>query len=223
MAGVFAAQQYVDRDGERTPVGTELVTKSYFPGVRPLIQLGRPFDETDHDPNGAPVAIISDAFWKEHFGGRDDVLGQVVRIYGPEITLRTRDSEVRAAERMQDYRIVGVLAPELTGTFDTGVGAGIWMPYEQAAEFLLGAGGFAYRQLAMLRGIGRRTSNVSDAAVRTELRGRYGEAEDLGVAALAGMQLDAMGGIVVDFERQRELLRQVRLFLAGSVLLALVA
>ncbi|HEX6995498.1 MAG TPA: ABC transporter permease [Gammaproteobacteria bacterium] len=218
LAGVFPTQQYVDRDGERTPVGTELVTKRYFQEVRPRIQLGRPFDEADHDPNGAPVAIISDAYWREHFGRREDVLGQIIRVYGPNMTLRSESGEARAGERMQDYRIVGVLAPEITGTFY--VGTGIWMPYEQAAEFLLGAAG-NYRRLAMLRGIGRRASGASDAAIRTELRGRYGEAQDLGL--LAGMRFDAMGGIVTDFERQRELLRQVRLFLAGSVLLALVA
>ena len=220
MAGVFATQQYVDRDGERTPVGTELVTKRYFPGIRPRIQLGRPFDEADHDPNAAPVVIISDTFWEERFGGRDDVLGQIIRIYGPNITLRSPESEVSAGERMQDYRIVGVLAPEITGTFFTS-GGGIWMPYEQAAEFLLGAAGLNFGRLAFLQGIGRRVQGVSDAAIRTELRGRFRESDDIGL--FAGMQLDAMGGIVADFDRQTNLLRQVRLFLGGSVLLALVA
>jgi putative ABC transport system permease protein len=219
MAGVFRAQQFVDRDGERIPVLTELVTKRYFPEARPRLQLGRPFEEADHDPNGAPVAIISDAFWREHFGGRDDVLGQVIRIHGPNIMIRTADGEARAGEKMQDYRVVGVLAREIDGTFFTGVG--VWLPYEQAAEFLLGSAGFSYRRMSVLAGLGRPAPGVSDAAIRTELRGRYGDKDDLGI--VAGMQLDVARGIVADFERHRELVRQVQLFLAGSVLLALVA
>lgn len=220
MAGVFTTQQFVDRDGERTPVMTELVTERYFPDIRPRVQLGRPFDDADHDPNAAPVVIISDAFWKQHFGGRDDVLGQVIRVYGPNITLRTQNGEARPGEKLQDYRIVGVVAPEVTGTFYTGLG--MWMPFEQAAEFFLGSV-VNFRQFTVLAGIGRRSSGASDAAIRTELRGRYSDARDLGVSVVAGMQLDVTGGIVADFNRHRDLLRQVRLFLGGSVLLALVA
>ncbi len=219
MAGVFPIQQHVDRDGERTEIPTELVTERYFPEVRPRVQLGRPFDEADHDPNGAPVAIVSDAFWREHFGGRDDVLGQVVRIYGPDIMIRTGDGDARAAEKMQDYRVVGVLAPEITGTLYAGVG--VWLPYEQAAEFLLGSAGPGYLRMSMLAALGRPAAGVSDAAIRTELRGRYAGSDDLGI--VVGMQLDVMRGVVADFDRQRDLVRQVQLFLAGSVLLALVA
>src|SRR5690606_26544783 len=111
--------------------------------------------------------------------------------------------------------------PEITGTFYTDVH--IWMPYEQAVQRVLGAFAPNSSRSTFLLGIGRRAPGASDAAIRTEVRGRYGESVDLGVGMVRGMQLDAMGGIVSNFDRQRDLLRQVRLCLSGSVLLALVA
>ena len=69
----------------RTAAGTEIVpvtemTPNTFPalGVRPL--LGRVFTDEDARPGATPVAVLAHGAWLEAFGGRDDVLGQVVTV-----------------------------------------------------------------------------------------------------------------------------------------------
>jgi predicted permease len=69
----------------RSASGTDIVavtemTPNTFPflGVRPL--KGRVFTEDDARPDAAPVVVLAHGAWVDIFGGRDDVLGQVVTI-----------------------------------------------------------------------------------------------------------------------------------------------
>ena len=58
-----------------------MVSGNYFDllGVKPA--LGRGFlAEEDAPPNGVPVAVVSDAFWRTHLGARPDILGSSVDI-----------------------------------------------------------------------------------------------------------------------------------------------
>jgi putative ABC transport system permease protein len=43
---------------------------------------GRDFTPDEDRPNGPKVAILSDGFWRRHFGGRPDVVGQTLRLDG---------------------------------------------------------------------------------------------------------------------------------------------
>ena len=58
------------------------VSPSYFRllGVRPA--LGRDFANTDELGGGAPVTILSDAFWRSHFGGDSSVIGRSIVMDG---------------------------------------------------------------------------------------------------------------------------------------------
>ncbi|HLH01521.1 MAG TPA: ABC transporter permease [Bryobacteraceae bacterium] len=47
-------------------------------GVEP--RLGRSFRDSEDRSGAAPVVVISDRFWRGYFGGRTDVLGQVLRV-----------------------------------------------------------------------------------------------------------------------------------------------
>lgn len=67
-------------------------------GVNPAI--GRTFRVGEEDPGAPQVAMLSDAFWKEHFAGRGDVLGQTLRI--------TYSATVKTE---RTYSIVGVMPP----------------------------------------------------------------------------------------------------------------
>ncbi len=69
----------------RTAAGADILpvtemTPNTFPalGVQPL--RGRVFTDEDAKPGAAPVAVLAHAAWLETFGGRDDVLGQVVTV-----------------------------------------------------------------------------------------------------------------------------------------------
>ena len=68
------------------------------------------------------------------------MIGRTLRISGtgdPGLLGRAADALAdRAGPRSQDYRIVGVMSPRMTGTFtDT---TDVWLPYEQAVPFLYG-------------------------------------------------------------------------------------
>jgi predicted permease len=77
--------------GEAEQVNGEFVTSDFFDvlGVRPVI--GRTFAPGEDRVGGAPIVLISAAFWQRKFGGKPDVLGRT-------ITLDARD-----------YTIIGVI------------------------------------------------------------------------------------------------------------------
>jgi putative ABC transport system permease protein len=97
----------------------ELVTAGYFDllGVRPAA--GRLFHpDEDRTPGEAPVIVVSDRFWRMHFGRDREALGQTVTI------------------RDRPYEIVGILPPAFRGQSGT---AEIWLT-AHAAEHAADAG-----------------------------------------------------------------------------------
>ena len=69
----------------RSASGSDIVavtemTPNTFPylGVQPL--KGRVFTEDDARPGAAPVVVLAHGAWVDKFGGRDDVLGQIVTV-----------------------------------------------------------------------------------------------------------------------------------------------
>jgi putative ABC transport system permease protein len=216
IAGVQGAMQHLDRGGVRKPIQTELVTEHYFPGLRPLVRLGRGFDADDHRRDASPVVILSHAFWQRELGGREEVVGETLRIHGPEWRWRER----RLEEQWQDYRIVGVVSAELSGTASHDVQ--LWLPFEQWSEAYWGTdAGLAERTMSLLA-LARRASGASAEAIRAELQSRYADVEALDLGPANG-RFQVVRGLIRSIEQHRESLRQVRLFLAGSLLLALVA
>ena len=81
-----------DGQAERVPAG--LMTANAWPmlGIPPL--LGRTFDAADDRPGGSHVAVVSHRFWRNHLGGRADVVGAVLRV------------------DQTPFTIVGVMPPE---------------------------------------------------------------------------------------------------------------
>jgi len=54
-------------------------------GIEPVI--GRMFTAEEDRPKGANVALISMSLWHERFGGRNDVLGQTIRLNSRQFTI----------------------------------------------------------------------------------------------------------------------------------------
>ena len=79
-----------------------------------------PADDSAAPPNG-PVAVISHRFWRQHFGGADDVVGRQLTVHPQRLS----------------FTIVGVMPPGFSGV-DVGRMADVMLPF--AAEPILAGG-----------------------------------------------------------------------------------
>src|SRR6185436_8567098 len=87
----------------------QLVGGPYFELLGTKAALGRLFSRDDvAEPTGQPVAVISDGFWKRHFGGASDVLGKKLPI------------------GQNTFTIVGVTPRYFTGTGVSTID--VWIP-----------------------------------------------------------------------------------------------
>ena len=115
VEGIFASSGSVPQDwivdGRKPsrPVNGRMATGNYFSALGTGAQLGRVFTEADDRSVAAPVAVISDAFWRREFGARTDVLGKVLIVKNIPVT------------------IVGVTNPEFFGE-TVGSYPDVWIP-----------------------------------------------------------------------------------------------
>jgi len=76
----FTARGVTLAEGTRPELVASLqVTPGFFELLEVPVVLGRSFVPGDDLPGAPPVAILSDSAWKEHFGGRRDVIGRSIR------------------------------------------------------------------------------------------------------------------------------------------------
>ena len=214
-AGVQTRNLPLGPEAQSAPI--DLVTDGFFSGLRPRVALGRGFDATEHEPGSERVVVVSDRYWRDVLGADANILGTTLSLwfyFRPEGGPQGGQMERRPV----DFRIVGVMAPEMPGMSRGGASA--WLPIE-AAEDLLSTSSVSLRQQAFTV-VGRRASSASTTAVANELNGRYDGSESE-FSPDAGWYLDAIPGIVRDVRGQRDLERQLRLLLVGSLLIALVA
>lgn len=71
------------------PVGTSWLgtNANFFSLFGVTMERGRGFAPGEDGPSPAPVAVISGNFWRTHLGGREDVIGQKIRIGGDICTI----------------------------------------------------------------------------------------------------------------------------------------
>src|SRR5262245_26094538 len=95
-------------DDRSESVGVGLVAGNFFDvfGVQPY--LGRLLTaDDDKVKNGSPVAVLQYGFWRNRFGGQQEIVGSTIRLNGTAFT------------------VVGVAAPSFEGT-DSGVPTNLW-------------------------------------------------------------------------------------------------
>jgi putative ABC transport system permease protein len=103
--------------GKPLPVDASYVSGHFFDVLGVQAFRGRmltPADDSAASPNG-PVGVISHRFWRQHFGGADDVVGR-------QLTLHPR---------RLSFTVVGVTPPGFTGV-DVGRDVDVMLPF--AAE-----------------------------------------------------------------------------------------
>ncbi len=216
---------------DRETVGTELVSAGFFDGLRPRIALGRGLLPEEHRVDSEPVVVISHRLWQQRFGGDPNVVGTVIEVardssqpYLVRQSIRIGEREVESfgsGEPEQEttrFRIVGVMSASLRGL--TQPETSLWMALERGFPLFIAAAEFTQQSTG--KTFVRMRPGVSAAALASELDTRY--ANDMPSASqFLGLRIDAIEGVVQDIAVQRDAKRQLQIFLAGSVLLCLVA
>jgi predicted permease len=111
MAAVIRSSRFAARlpgASESTFITGQLVSDRYFTTLSVTAARGRVLT-ADDARDDAPVAVVSDGFWKERLGGSDAVLGQQMVVNGVSAT------------------IVGIMPPGFVGLW-TDRDADVWMP-----------------------------------------------------------------------------------------------
>jgi putative ABC transport system permease protein len=154
---------------DRRRVSVELVTGNYFDSLGVgAASRGRLFHPDDDSPGRPPVAIASEAFWRDGLKGDPMVVGRTIRLH------------------WGFYTVAGVAPQGFAGT-QAGFGPDFWVPLTQAAMIdkhpdLLGP------RTSWLGLLGVLTRDTSPAVVRTNLFARWrdrGTLDDVIVSPIA--------------------------------------
>lgn len=221
VVGIESQQRRLTVDGESVLVSLELVSRSYFPVLQPRLYLGRPLGDSDHASDAEPVAVLSFRFWREHFQGRRDLLGEVVELSASTMRqIHADGSQTWAGGDSLNVRIVGIMAREMSGTFG-GAPTDVWLAFEpdvalQQQNSML----MPVRNLSML---GRPVPDLGYAAVEDELNSRFADLPARLGRADAAARWQVYPRISSNPEASEQILGQVHLFMAASALVAVVA
>ena len=148
----FSVASGVPAGSKTTRVSGHLVSPEYFAtlGVEPVA--GRFFRADEEKEGTAPVAVISDRFWRAHLNADPGVVGRALRLNGKSVT------------------IVGVAPKEFRGVFPIAP-ADVFVPVTSGAAIApeLSGGALHRRDLAMFRVVLRLAPGVSLTAAEAAL------------------------------------------------------
>ena len=138
--------------GEPRLTAAELVSGTYFSvlGVSPALGRLLTIDD-DQAPGSSPVVVLSYDFWKNQFGGAQDIVGRKVLVNRYPMT------------------VVGVAAPTFHG-IDVGEVPSLWIPAVMSAQAIPGFDTMLDRRTRWMQILGRLKQNVSLAEARTGLQ-----------------------------------------------------
>jgi putative ABC transport system permease protein len=117
FCGLDTSFNAAEVEGGLRQIGLAFFTGNCFDLLGLRLQLGRGISQADDRPGTEPVAVITDAFWRDAFGGRPDVLGRPIRIDD------------------RTYTIVGVTKPGFAGLL-LGFPEPIMIPLQQEPDIL---------------------------------------------------------------------------------------
>ena len=90
LFGWTNAPMVLTEKGVTRPIQAAYATGSTFPTLRLRPRLGRLLEWQDDEPSASSnglAAVVSEAFWIEHFGGDASVLGQPITVNGIQATI----------------------------------------------------------------------------------------------------------------------------------------
>ncbi len=138
--------------GEPRLTAAELVSGTYFSvlGVSPALGRLLTIDD-DQVPGSSPAVVLSYDFWKNQFGGAQDIVGRKVLVNQHPMT------------------VVGVAAPTFHG-IDVGEVPSVWIPAVMSAQSIPGFKTMLDRRTRWMQILGRLKQNVSLAEAKTGLQ-----------------------------------------------------
>src|SRR6266550_4268718 len=138
--------------GEPRLTAAELVSGTYFSvlGVSPALGRLLTIDD-DQTPGSSPVVVISYDFWKNQFGGAQDIVGRKVLVNQYPMT------------------VVGVAAPAFHG-IDVGEVPSVWIPAVMSAQAIPGFNTMLDRRTRWVQILGRLKQKVSLTQAQTRLQ-----------------------------------------------------
>jgi predicted permease len=138
--------------GEPRLTAAELVSGTYFSvlGVSPALGRLLTIDD-DQVPGSSPVVVLSYNFWRNEFGGAQDIVGRKVLVNHHPMT------------------VVGVAAPMFHG-IDVGEVPSVWIPAVMSAQSIPGFETMLDRRTRWMQILGRLKQNVSLAKAKTGLQ-----------------------------------------------------
>jgi putative ABC transport system permease protein len=108
------------REGVRADVFG--VSDDFLKILRVMPRLGRPFSEADHRPGAAPVAIVSDEFWRRVLGGDDSSTGAGADAATADLSLSRTPRTVTVDGHVA--QVIGVMPPGFAFPSE----ASVWLP-----------------------------------------------------------------------------------------------
>jgi predicted permease len=136
----------------------QAVSAEYFAGLRLQPSLGRAITENDDQPGAAPVAVLSNQFWRDRFGANPAVIGEQLIL------------------NKQSFTIIGVTPPEFTGTLQVNYQPAVTVPLA-AEPLLLGdksyLGSGNQPGLWWLNVMGRLKPGATEEQARASLNGAF--------------------------------------------------
>jgi predicted permease len=219
VAGSTQGQLLATDEGDS--IAVEYVSRGFFDGLRPRLHAGRGFRPDEHWPDAERVAVVSWRYWQDTLGG-GDVLGTAIVVDIQPTSFGGATELDRSDIGPPEFRIVGILEPEVSGFVDE---AAIWLPWEQAARFDNLVPPEAVEPLTRRTGmrlLARLAEGASTQAVINEMQTRYSEVTG-SLRLSTGRQFYAADGLVTDIAVLRESKQQLLMLLAASVLLCFVA
>jgi predicted permease len=140
-----------------------LVTRAdvdFFPIVRTSAALGRTFTAEDDRTGNTHVAVLSNGFWKSHFGGSNAALHQTLTLNG------------------ERYTIIGVMPPSFSFAAWGASSAEIWIPLGWDDKTRNERKNHNYSVIARLKqGVPREQAIAEMATISRRLEAQYPEAD----------------------------------------------
>jgi len=154
---LYHSQQFaLTGSGNAESIGAIAVGRGFFDIVGTRPELGRTFLAEEDSPAHGRVVVLSDAFWKGHFGAAPDIIGRTLTLDG------------------QQYDVVGVMPASFSSHSWGATAQDIWVPLAQTDTQKAVRDNHNFQAIARLRpGVTIAQADAEMTAISKRLEAEY--------------------------------------------------